>query len=82
MPGRRPRCGWPHGWAGPALTETFRASALLAELGLSYVLDWINDDQPYRLNVPGMFSVPYTAELNDLALFTVQGLDGRYARCS
>jgi len=49
----------PHGWMGPALTETFRTPALLAELGLSYVLDWTNDDQPYRLNVPGMFSVPY-----------------------
>jgi peptidoglycan/xylan/chitin deacetylase (PgdA/CDA1 family) len=62
--GRRPR-----GWMGPALTETFDTPALLAELGLSYVLDWTNDDQPYRLNVPGMLSVPYTVELNDLQLF-------------
>ncbi|CDR07656.1 hypothetical protein [Streptomyces iranensis] len=44
---------------GPALTETFRTPELLAELGLRYVLDWANDDQPYRLNVPGMLSVPY-----------------------
>ena len=50
--------------------------ALLAELGLSYVLDWTNDDQPYRLNVPGMFSVPYTVELNDLGLFTMKGFTG------
>ncbi|MFI6902513.1 polysaccharide deacetylase family protein [Nonomuraea sp. NPDC050394] len=63
--GRRPR-----GWMGPGLTETFNTPALLAELGLSYVLDWTNDDQPYRLNVPGMISVPYTLELNDLALFS------------
>ncbi|MEV4107001.1 polysaccharide deacetylase family protein [Nonomuraea sp. NPDC049695] len=62
--GRRPR-----GWMGPGLTETFDTPALLAELGLSYVLDWTNDDQPYRLNVPGMLSVPYTVELNDLGLF-------------
>ena len=66
----------PYGWMGPALTETFRTPALLAELGLSYVLDWTNDDQPYRLNVPGMFSVPYTVELNDLGLFTMKGLTG------
>jgi peptidoglycan/xylan/chitin deacetylase (PgdA/CDA1 family) len=69
--GRRPQ-----GWLGPGLTETFRTPSLLAELGLSYVLDWTNDDQPYRLNVPGMVSVPYSVELNDLGLFTMQGLTG------
>ncbi|MGW4501999.1 polysaccharide deacetylase family protein [Micromonospora sp. NPDC004336] len=62
--GQRPR-----GWMGPGLTETFHTPALLAELGLSYLLDWTNDDQPYRLNVPGMISVPYSVELNDLLLF-------------
>ncbi|MEU4969216.1 polysaccharide deacetylase family protein [Streptomyces smyrnaeus] len=62
--GQRPR-----GWMGPGLTETFHTPSLLAELGLSYLLDWTNDDQPYRLNVPGMLSVPYSVELNDLLLF-------------
>src|SRR4051812_29751881 len=61
--GQRPR-----GWMGPALTETHNTPQLLSELGYSYVLDWTNDDQPYRLNVPGMLSVPYTVELNDLML--------------
>jgi allantoinase len=69
--GRRPR-----GWLGPGLTETFQTPRLLAELGLSYVLDWTSDDQPYRLNVPGMLSVPYSVELNDLGIFTMQGLTG------
>jgi allantoinase len=69
--GQRPR-----GWLGPGLTETFQTPQLLAELGLSYVLDWTSDDQPYRLNVPGMLSVPYSVELNDLGIFTMQGLTG------
>ncbi|WP_245689697.1 hypothetical protein [Streptomyces chattanoogensis] len=69
--GQRPR-----GWMGPALTETFQTPALLAELGLSYVLDWTNDDQPYRLNVPGMLSVPYSVELNDIGLFVSKGRTG------
>jgi peptidoglycan/xylan/chitin deacetylase (PgdA/CDA1 family) len=69
--GQRPR-----GWMGPALTETFQTPELLAELGLSYVLDWTNDDQPYRLNVPGMLSVPYTVELNDLGVFMMKGFTG------
>ncbi|MEV5596138.1 polysaccharide deacetylase family protein [Streptomyces sp. NPDC052496] len=69
--GRRPR-----GWLGPALTETFRTPELLAELGLDYVLDWANDDQPYRLNVPGMLSVPYSIEVNDISLFVGKSLSG------
>ncbi|MFI9507416.1 polysaccharide deacetylase family protein [Nocardia sp. NPDC052566] len=69
--GRRPR-----GWMGPALTETFRTPELIAELGLNYVLDWTNDDQPYPLNVPGVFSVPYSVELNDIGLFVGKSLSG------
>ena len=66
----------PSGWLGPALTETQQTPRLLAELGLKYLLDWTNDDQPYWLNVPGMLSVPYSVELNDLGLFTMRGLTG------
>jgi allantoinase len=66
----------PRGWLGPGLSETFQTPALLAELGLRYVLDWTNDDQPYRLNVPGMLSVPYPAELNDLGLFLLRNVSG------
>jgi peptidoglycan/xylan/chitin deacetylase (PgdA/CDA1 family) len=66
----------PRGWLGPALSETFQTPALLAELGLRYLLDWTNDDQPYRLNVPGMLSVPYTVELNDLGLFLFRNVSG------
>jgi len=69
--GRRPR-----GWMGPGLTETFRTPALLAELGMSYVLDWTSDDQPFELSVPGMLSVPYTVELNDLGIFLAKGFTG------
>jgi allantoinase len=59
----------PQGWMGPGLTETVNTPRLLAELGLNYVLDWTNDDQPYPLTVPGVISVPYTVELNDLGFF-------------
>ncbi len=69
--GQRPR-----GWMGPGLTETFHTPELLAGLGLSYVLDWTSDDQPFALNVPGMLSVPYTVELNDLGIFTANGHTG------
>ncbi len=71
--GRRPR-----GWLGPALTETFQTPRLLADLGLSYVLDWCADDQPFPLRVPDrqMLSVPYSIELNDITMFVGKSLSG------
>ena len=32
---------------GPALTETFNTVDILADLGLTYTLDWTHDDQPF-----------------------------------
>ena len=68
----------PRGWLGPALTETFNTPELLAELGLSYVLDWCSDDQPFPLNVKAgrMISVPYSIEMNDVSLFVGKSLSG------
>jgi peptidoglycan/xylan/chitin deacetylase (PgdA/CDA1 family) len=68
----------PKGWLGPALTETFNTPEVLAELGLSYLLDWCNDDQPFPLNVKAgrMISVPYSIEMNDVSLFVGKSLPG------
>jgi hypothetical protein len=43
---------------------------------LTYVLDWCADDQPFPLNVPGMMSVPYSIELNDITMFVGKSLTG------
>jgi allantoinase len=61
----------PRGWLGPALTETFNTPNLLTEVGVEYILDWCNDDQPYPVNVSSgrMISVPYSIELNDVSIF-------------
>lgn len=67
----------PQGWMGPGLTETFATPKLLKELGLSYVLEWTADDQPFPLNVPGMISVPYSVELNDVCLFVGKSFTGQ-----
>lgn len=66
----------PKGWMGPGLTETFATPRILRELGLDYVLDWTADDQPFTLNVPGMISVPYSVELNDIGLFVGKSFTG------
>ena len=56
------------GWLGPGLTETWNTLELLREAGVDYVADWCNDDLPYALN-NGLFSIPYTLEMNDMPLF-------------
>lgn len=69
--GRRPK-----GWMGPGLTETHETPRILSEMGFSYVLDWTADDQPFRLKVPSMISVPYSVELNDINIFLSKGHSG------
>jgi hypothetical protein len=69
----------PLGWLGPlGLSETYATCSLLRELGAKYVLDWANDDQPYRLDPTqgSLLSVPYSFELNDLPLFVKNAADG------
>jgi len=71
--GRRPR-----GWLGPALTESHRTLDLLAEAGIDYVADWVNDEQPYpmRVKTGSMLSLPYSIEINDFNAFLFQGQTG------
>lgn len=56
------------GWLGPGLTETWNTLDLLRDAGVEYVCDWVNDDLPYRMN-NGIYSIPYSTELNDMPLF-------------
>jgi allantoinase len=58
----------PAGWHGPEYGESERTVALLAELGLSYVLDWPNDEEPYSMHAPtgSIISLPMALELDDV----------------
>jgi peptidoglycan/xylan/chitin deacetylase (PgdA/CDA1 family) len=64
----------PKGWLGPGLTETWETLDLLAEEGIEYVSDWVNDDQPYEIRTSRgpLVSVPYTLELNDIPMMVIQ----------
>jgi peptidoglycan/xylan/chitin deacetylase (PgdA/CDA1 family) len=61
----------PVGWLGAGLDETWNTLEYLIDEGCSYVADWVNDDQPYTMDVGGkkIVSVPYTYELNDISVF-------------
>ncbi len=64
----------PRGWESPGLTETYETIDILAEEGIEYVADWVLDDQPIEIaTTKGLIvSVPYTVELNDIAMMALQ----------
>jgi allantoinase len=64
----------PKGWLGPGLTETWQTLDHLAAAGLQYVCDWVADDQPFEIKTAAgpLISVPYTQELNDVAMMAIQ----------
>jgi peptidoglycan/xylan/chitin deacetylase (PgdA/CDA1 family) len=58
----------PRGWLGSGLQETWNTLDYLADAGLDYVADWVNDDQPVLMTLDDgrtIVSVPYSLELND-----------------
>ena len=65
----------PKGWLGPALAETHDTVDWLHEAGFEYVADWVLDDQPVDLRTKHgtLVGLPYTQELNDLAMLLIQG---------
>jgi allantoinase len=69
----------PKGWLGPGLLENARTPDVLKKAGLTYVADWVNDDQPYTITTEygDLYSIPYTLELNDKRMYERLGLQGR-----
>jgi allantoinase len=61
----------PKGWLSPALSETFNTPDILAEEGIEYVANWVNDEQPYPMKVRknSLISIPYSIEMNDIPSF-------------
>ncbi len=66
----------PKGWLSSSLRCTPNTADIVAEEGLVYVTDYLNDDQPYLVQTNSgktLVSIPYTAELNDFQTFMFQG---------
>ncbi len=64
----------------PAITNTTRTPELIAQAGLSYHADWVHDDVPVPILVPGqrLVSMPYSYDLNDAPLWDGRPYGGRY----
>ena len=69
----------PRGWLGPGLTETMHTLDILAEEGIEYVCDWVMDEQPceMRTTAKPVVMVPYSVELNDIAIMVLQHHEAR-----
>lgn len=64
------------GWLGSSLAESWSTLDQLADAGVQYVADWVNDDQPYPMTLDDgrtLMSVPYTLELNDKPVYEKRG---------
>jgi len=64
----------PRGWLSIARSQSFATPRLLAESGVAYMCDWVNDDLPYRFTTPAgtLVNVPVNHELSDRQIVTVQ----------
>jgi peptidoglycan/xylan/chitin deacetylase (PgdA/CDA1 family) len=62
--------GKPRGWLSPARSESSQTPDLLAEAGVEYLCDWVNDDMPYvfRTKTRGLVAMPLSGDIDDAAL--------------
>ncbi len=68
----------PKGWLGAGIMESWHSLDFLIAEGCQYVADWVNDDQPYLMDVEGkqIVSIPYTSDLNDFPQLLQRGRSG------
>jgi len=55
------------GWLSPSKSQSFNTPELLAENGIAYMCDWINDELPYAFRTPAgeITAMPLSTELED-----------------
>ncbi len=56
----------PKGWISQDYGESERTPLLMAEAGMKYIVDWPNDDQPYRMTAGDLVSIPNQAPWDDV----------------
>jgi len=64
------------GWLSSSLRSTTQTADILVEEGLSFICDYMNDEQPYLIHTPGgpIVSTPYSVEINDFTFFHRRGM--------
>jgi hypothetical protein len=64
----------PRGWHSIARSQSWNTLELLAQSGVAYQCDWVNDDMPYRMTTPAgpIANLPLNHELSDRQVINVQ----------
>lgn len=64
----------PRGWLSIARSQSFATPRLLAEAGVDYMCDWVNDELPYAMttDASGIVNIPLNHELSDRQIINVQ----------
>lgn len=64
----------PRGWLSIARSQSFNTPRLLAEAGIDYMCDWVNDELPYAMTTPAgeIVNLPLNHELSDRQIINVQ----------
>lgn len=64
----------PKGWLSIARSQAMDTPEVLAANGVEYMLDWVNDELPYRFDTANgaLVNVPLNHELSDRQVITVQ----------
>ena len=64
----------PRGWLSIARSQSFATPRLLAEAGLDYMGDWVNDELPYTMTTEAgdIVNIPLNHELSDRQIINVQ----------
>jgi allantoinase len=62
--------GKPKGWLSPGKSESSKTPDLLAEAGVEYLCDWVNDDMPYEFKAGGrtLFAMPHSYDIDDATI--------------
>lgn len=60
-------CGKVRGWLSPGKLQSANTPELLAEQGIEYFCDWVNDELPYRFHTGNgdLWSMPLSTEIED-----------------
>jgi peptidoglycan/xylan/chitin deacetylase (PgdA/CDA1 family) len=69
------------GWLSSSLRSTEHTPDILAAAGLSFICDYMNDDQPYLVQTKSgpLVNVPYSIEINDFTFFHRRAMTSRDA---
>lgn len=64
----------PAGWHSPSFSESLNTPELVAEAGVEYLCDWVNDDMPFpfTLGDKSLMSLPKQYDLSDRKLIFEQ----------